>query len=124
VTHGNEQSTCSAASRSGEACRAFARPGRPFCQVHDPERADNFKAACAKGGQMTAIQGRRRKLDTPAELVKFTSNVILDVFEGQIDPGIARTLFYGVMVQGKLLETAEMADQLEALVQQVGLKRG
>ena len=122
MVHGAEKPACTATARSGQACRAFARPDRPFCQVHDPERAEHFKAASAKGGQMRAIQGRRRKLDTAQELLKFTSTVILDVLEGSINLDVGRVVLYGVQVQRGVLETATLADRIDAIEQQVALQ--
>jgi len=113
---------CVAQTQHGEPCRSFALPEGTLCAVHDPARRERVQAARSKGGQMRAIQGRRRKLDTAQELLKFTSTVILDVLEGSVNLDVGRVVLYGVQVQRGVLETATLADRIDAIEQQVALQ--
>jgi hypothetical protein len=42
---------CPAITRSGESCREFVRPGDELCVAHDPDRAEERKAAASKAGR-------------------------------------------------------------------------
>jgi len=63
-------------------------------------------------GQLRSIEGRRRKLDTPAELIAFTSTVVQDVIAGTVLPDIARVALYGISIQKSLIETGDLAERL------------
>src|SRR5439155_25841921 len=94
---------CTATTRRGTPCEAFAPAGRVFCRVHDPDRAAEVRAACARGGakasKLRALEGQRCTLDTPAVLVGFVSGVIHDVVEPRMEVGVGRNVLYGCLIQ-------------------------
>ncbi len=114
---------CWAQDRQGQACRGWALPSG-WCWMHDPERADERRAACAKGGRLKAIAGHRRKLSTPSAVVDFLSGLAHDLAEGRKDAETARAIAYVLMVQLKALELSEQSEvrrllaEVERLTQQ------
>jgi len=78
-------------------------------------------AARMKGGTAAAklrlLQGRRLRLDTPAALAKFMSNVIQDVMAGTLDIDVAKVVVYAVSVQRQVVEYAEKAEIEKRLVE-------
>jgi hypothetical protein len=106
---------CTAQTRHGKACRAFARPERPFCQVHDPQRQLAFRRACSKGGTLRALQGKRANLRTMNDLTKFNARIIGDVLDGTLASDTARTLIYALTLQHRLVEGGHLEERLAAL---------
>ena len=113
------QPTCTATTRAGAPCRSFAPPGRPYCVMHDPEKAAAVAAARARGGTVAAklrvLQGKRLRLDTAAALVRFTADVVQDTLAGTVEPDVARTVLYGVSIQRQLVEVADHERRLAKL---------
>jgi hypothetical protein len=106
---------CTATTTQGRACRAFAPDGGDLCRVHDPSRAAEVQAARSKGGKLCALQGRRRRLDSPSAIVAFLSNLVYDVAEGRQDADTAKTLSYTLSVQLKAIDLSRQADVEQAL---------
>ena len=77
--------------------------------------------ARAKGGtnpaKLRVLVGRRRKLDTPAELVQYTAGIVQDVVAGALSADIGRVALYGVSIQMRLLEGSDIERRLAALEQ-------
>src|SRR5438105_716274 len=113
------QQPCQAQTKRGTPCRSFALPAGDYCLAHDPERAGAVRAARAKGGaaasKVRSLQGRRAKLATVPELVRFTSGVIQDVLAGDVAPEVARAVLYGLSLQRQLVETSDLERRLRAL---------
>jgi len=105
---------CEALSKAGEPCRAFALPGARNCWTHSPDHVEARQRACSAGGrkatQLRAIEGKRRKLDTPRALAGFMSTLVHDALEGKVDADLARTIGYLVAVQTKVVEQARQSD--------------
>src|SRR4051794_22745734 len=110
---------CQGRTTAGAPCRAFAPSGRVLCRVHDPERADEVQAGRRKGAANAAklrlLQGRRRKLTTPAALLNFVDTLIQDAIEGKYDPKLVNAVVGAVNVQRQLLEQADLEARLAAL---------
>jgi hypothetical protein len=102
------EAPCRARTRLGEPCRAFSLASG-YCRTHDPARAEDRRASCSKGGKLRALQGRRRRLDSPPAVVAFLSGLVHDVAEGKLDGEIARTLVYALGVQLRAIELAEQS---------------
>jgi hypothetical protein len=100
--------TCRAVTKRGARCRAFALASG-LCWNHDPARADEVRAARSKGGTLCALQGRRRRLDSPAAVVAFLSSLVHDVADGALDGEPAKVLVYALSVQLKAIELAEQS---------------
>lgn len=113
---------CGAALERGGTCRAFALPsGR--CWNHAPERAAERHVARAKGGKLKALQGRRKRLDSPSAVVAFLSGLVHDLVDGQRDADTVRTVAYSLSVQLKALELARQVDVEQALAEVERLTR-
>ena len=115
------QLRCEGTTKRGTPCRSFALPGQARCISHDPARAEAVRAARAKGGaaasRLRSLEGRRAQLDTPARLLRFTSNVIHDTAEGRLNPDTARAVLYGISIASKLVDTADLERRVVALEQ-------
>ena len=102
------QPVCTATTKRGGACRSFALPERPYCVMHDPERAAAVAAARARGGtaaaRMHILQGKRARLDTQHALVRFVDDVVQDTLAGTVEPDVARAVLYGCSILRQLAE--------------------
>ena len=115
------QQPCGAPTKAGGTCRSFVPPGRAACVSHDPTMADAVASARRRGGTMAAklriLEGKRLRLDSPAAVVKFTSNVVQDCLGGTVGVDVARTTFYGLAILLKSLEQARASDVDAALAE-------
>ena len=106
-------------TKMGAPCRSFVPAGRTLCLAHDPDRQVVVWEARAKGGakasKIRAIQGRRAKLATMAELVRFTASVIHDVREEARAPEVGRAVLYGLSLQRHLVEASDLEARLATL---------
>jgi hypothetical protein len=111
--------TCDGTTKAGTRCASFVAVGRQWCFPHDPANAERMKQARAegasKGGKVRAIQGRRRRLDSPSAVVAFLSNLVYDVAEGRQDADTAKTLSYALSVQLKAIDLSRQIDVEQAL---------
>src|SRR5687768_8978483 len=110
---------CQGETTAGLPCRAFAPTGRALCRVHDPERAAEVQADRRRGAVNAAkvrlLQGRRRKLTTPAALMGFVDTLIWDAIDGKYDPRLVNAVVGAVNVQRALIEVGELEARLAAL---------
>ena len=110
---------CRADTTAGAPCRAFAPAGREVCRVHDPELAEAVQAArsrgAAKANTLRRIRGRRSKLATVSELVRFTADLIHKTVEGELAVDVARCAFYGLSLQKGLVELSDLERRIVAL---------
>jgi len=60
--------------------------------------------------KLRILEGKRLRLDSPAAVVKFTSNVVQDCLAGTVDVDVARTTFYGLGILLKAQEQARASD--------------
>jgi hypothetical protein len=113
-----DRRTCEGTTKAGRRCRSFVAGGG-YCFPHDPANAERMQAArmagASKGGKLRAIQGRRSRLSTPAELMAFTARMIHDAVEGKLPPDHARAVFYGLNLQRALVEGAEVEKRIAAI---------
>jgi hypothetical protein len=105
---------CGADLASGGRCRGFALPGGR-CWNHAPDRAEERRAARSKGGKLRAIEGRRRRLDSPKALAAFLSGLVYDLVDGRMDADLFKAAAYGISVQAKVIELVRSADVEQAL---------
>ena len=117
------QLQCVARTKKGAPCRSFVPAGRTLCLAHDPDRQSAVREARAKGGakasKIRAIRGRRSKLATAGELLKFTAGVIQEAREGAIAPDVARAVLYGISIQRQLIEASDLEQRLAELEDRV-----
>jgi hypothetical protein len=102
-------------------------PGGTLCWLHDPERADEAKVARATGARnankLRALQGRRRRLTTPAALLAFVDTLIWDAIDGKYDPRLVNAVVGAVNVQRALIESSDLEQRLAALEAAAGQTR-
>jgi hypothetical protein len=100
--------TCQGRRKDGSPCQAPALPDSALCWSHDPRQAEAARearsAGASKGAKVKALNGRRRRLDTPRGLSIFLTTLVHDVVDGKVDPEIARTAFYGCSILRQLGE--------------------
>ena len=113
------QLQCTATTKMGAPCRSFVPAGQTLCLAHDPDRQSAVREARAKGGakasKIRAIRGRRSRLATAGELLKFTAGVIQETHEGAIAPDVARAVLYGISIQRQLVEASDLEKRLAEL---------
>ena len=111
--------TCSATTTAGQPCRATPLPGRPLCLWHDPEADDMRQAARSKGAasanRLRSIRGHQPKLDSVPRLVAYNSRLIYTVIAGELDPNVARTIVYALLLQKGLIEVGDIEKRLAAV---------
>jgi hypothetical protein len=88
---------CPAITRSGESCRGFVRPGDEFCVAHDPDRAEERKAAASKAGRSKTTAEFR---EVKAQLRQLAN----DVLSGRVDKGRASVVAQVLGVWCKVTE--------------------
>lgn len=116
--------TCIATKPDQISCQAPALPGSAFCFFHDPSKAEERRAAQARGGH----QNRMKTLGTALPDVKVVdcgdaivliSKTINQVLKGQIDPRVANSVGYLANILIKAVERDRLEtriEQLEALL--------
>jgi hypothetical protein len=113
------QRTCTATTRRGEPCRSFAQLDRLSCRAHDPERVAEVREASQRGARnanrLRSLQGRRRKLTTPAALLSFVDGLIWDAIDGKYDPKLVNAVVGAVNVQRALIESSDLERRLSDL---------
>jgi hypothetical protein len=110
---------CTASTKQGRACRAFAPDGGDLCRVHDPARADQVQAARSKGGKLCALKGRRLKLESPSTLARFLSALAQDCLSGTVEPDVTRAVVYTCATLRQVVETSELEKRLASLEQRL-----
>jgi hypothetical protein len=102
-------------------------PGAELCWLHDPERVDEARAARATGARhanrLRALQGRRRRLTTPAALLSFVDGLIWDAIAGKYDPKLVNAVVGAVNVQRALIESSDLEQRLAALEAAAGQRQ-
>jgi hypothetical protein len=88
---------CPAITRSGQSCRGFVRPGDEFCVAHDPDRAEERRAAASKAGRSRTTAEFR---EVKAQLRQLAN----DVLSGRVDKGRASVV---AQILGVWCKTAE-----------------
>ena len=99
-------------------CRSFPVGGR-YCFPHDPANAERMGEArrrgASKGGRLRAIRGRRSRLATVPELVRFVADLVHRTIEGELEVDVARCVFYGLSLQKGLVEMSDIERRLAEL---------
>lgn len=123
---------CKATRRDGQPCGAQAQAGREWCYFHDPEKAEEVRAAKSKGGSkvttLTVVKPWRGQPDevtvlkspTTIDIVSLLADTIDEVKAGKIDPRVANAVGYLSGVMLKALEFDAFEERLAALEEAVG----
>lgn len=86
---------CAATTKAGKPCPSAARAGRAYCLMHDPDAAEERRAAGRKGGHNkshAARAERRMILAKPYDVHVVLGTSLRAVFDGDMDPGTAAAL--------------------------------
>jgi hypothetical protein len=70
-----------------------------------------------------ALQGRRRRLTTPAALLAFVDTLIWDAIDGKYDPKLVNAVVGAVNLQRALIEAGDLEKRLAALEAAAGQTR-
>jgi len=110
---------CEAMRKDGTSCRAVTLPTSTWCWTHHPERQDIAAAARRSGrvkaNRLIALRGKRSKLSTVPELVRFVATLVHRVIDGELTPDVARVALYGLHLQKSLVELSDLERRLTAL---------
>ncbi len=86
---------CTATLENGTICTANAQTGRPFCYVHDPDKATERDAARRRGGQTRKDQltgAVLPSLKSGAEVSRYLERVCRDTEAELIPPKTATAI--------------------------------
>ena len=107
---------CAGIKRDGGRCAVVVGPGQSHCYAHDPRRAEERRRNAQRGGQTKGAGGEL------GVLKKQLKDLAADVLEGKMDRGraavanqILNTLLRALEQERKAIETAELAERLEAM---------
>lgn len=108
---------CTATRADGAPCRAYARAGRPFCTMHDPEHAAAMRAARVAGGEARSKPAPAApvKLGSIAEQLAALEETIDRVRRGEESVGVARLVLYGISLARPLVELGDFEKRIAAL---------
>jgi hypothetical protein len=116
---------CSATTRSGRPCRAWAAAGSDYCLTHgQPEKV---REAGRKGGQAArqkaTLPAADFSLKSPQDVAGMLETILNRMLTGQLDRGLASTA--GYLGQGiiKALEQGDMEARIAALEAKLGVKK-
>jgi hypothetical protein len=119
---------CTTIKPSGERCRGVPVRGSSFCAAHHPATQERRRRGARKGGRRTS-RGR----PTAAELDQVRGEIratIARVFKGDIPPNVGSVMFMGyntllrtAEVQRRLIETDDLAEQLDELKAEVEVRK-
>ena len=117
----SEHRTCRARSADGQACRAAPGRDRPFCFLHDPDRASEAAEARKLGGLRRRREGTigvaydLEPLDHATGIRRLLDIVVADTLGLENDIPRNRTLIAAAATAGRLLVVADFEERLEAL---------
>lgn len=126
VTATNGPRRCEAQTKAGQRCGGFAQTGRPYCFMHDPERAADRNKAQARGGR--AKLGRRLQgaaelggldLDTPSAALAVVGAALRDLAGLENSVARGRAILYGAGLILKAYEQAELEARLTELEKRI-----
>ena len=125
----SERRTCAAVTGDGRPCRAGPQHERPFCFVHDPERASDAAEARKLGGLRRRREGTigvaydLEQLDHAGGIRRLLDIVVADTLG--LDNGIARsrTLIAIAATATRLLSVADVEARIEALESALSLEQ-
>jgi hypothetical protein len=106
---------CSATTRAGQRCRAFALSGEPWCKTHHPDYVEERRAICAKGARLKAINGRRPRLDDAAGLLRFNADLVHRLLAGELETDVVRVVVNALNLQRQLIEAGDIERRLAEL---------
>lgn len=113
---------CESETKAGRPCPNYAQVDRPFCFVHDPERAADRAEARKLGGH----NRRRRHATTPpptvtlrslADVLALLELVAADVMAMENSLSRAKVLVYLASTSTRSIELGELEQRLVALEQ-------
>ena len=117
---------CTATKENGEPCRSKPLNGSEFCFFHDPDRAEERKAASSAGGK--AGTPKTLPPDAPWVSVRTPANVseqieatINRVLRGEIGHQVANSIAILLSLQLKAIDLqmdTERVESLEMLVEE------
>lgn len=108
---------CTATRGDGAPCRAYARQGRPFCAMHDPEHAEVMRAARVAGGEARTRPAPAPpiRLGTITEQIAAVEATIDRVRRGDEPVPVGRLVLYGISLARPLVELGELEQRIAAL---------
>lgn len=122
---------CKATTRKGSPCQAWAVEGSRFCFWHDPARAQERRAARAKGGK--ARHGRQIgptggaepvKIGSAADTLPILERAVNDLLALENSVNRARAIGYLCGQVVKVFEVTDLQARMEALESVLALRGG
>ena len=119
---------CEGFKPDGTRCSVPALPGSKFCVFHDPERAEQRRAAQSRGGKANRIKtlgpdAPDLKVQDSQDVKELLSQTIDQVRKGQIDPRVGYAIAYLSNLMLKASEKNELETRLAELEKMVKAKQ-
>ena len=112
---------CSAIKPNGERCQRPADGQHGFCWSHDPENAPKRRRTAARGGRGRASREVRDLKTYLAELAEEVRSGALDPKVGAVVNQIVNTRLRALEMERAILETDELAAEIEELKREHGV---
>lgn len=90
-----------------------------MCLFHDETERERGREARAAGARtsnkLRMIRGRRARLDTPAQLLRFVADLAHSVVAGDLSPDVVRAAVYALSLQRQLVEAVDLEKRVAEL---------
>lgn len=124
--------SCNAVKPDDSPCRVPAQDGKNWCYFHDPDKAEERRAAQARGGRgnrvpSLPIDAPDFALETQGDLRPFLADTINRVRRGELTPNAGTTICNLVNSLMKVLGDRELQlrlHRLEQLLSETKMKKG
>jgi hypothetical protein len=105
---------CSAMTKIGDRCRAYASASTGLCCFHDPAKQSEY---AKNGGRCSSLRHRAyRRIPEPlSSLLVVLQTAVDEVHSGKLSPSAGSTMSSLVGTIVKALEVADYAKRLEVL---------
>jgi hypothetical protein len=104
---------CKATKKDGSPCPAPILAGAEFCFTHDPDRAEERKAASARGGRNRSNIVRLRNLAPPRLLPIYDKleQALEEVHSGRLSPAQATAMAQLARALAAILQASELEER-------------
>lgn len=114
--------TCRATKSDGTPCLAKAQEGKNWCYFHDLEKAEERRAAQARGGQgnrapSLPIDAPDFSLETKSDLIPFLRATMNHVYRRELSPNAATAICNLANSLMKALDDRDLRQRLRDLEQ-------
>ena len=110
---------CAARTQAGAPCRAEPMADRPYCFVHDPDRANRRREQQSQGGKTTAVRREEayrqvqvdmKELSTKAAIRRVLSDLLETALAGALPTGRVQNIVSLLSLAARLADDAKLPE--------------